>query len=94
MSAAEREVYLAPLREPERGRASHLYYRTFLTRELPPLLSGKEGRARPQVPVQLLGGALDPVVRWAPGVDLVSGIGHFLPEDKPEAVLERALAFL
>lgn len=89
--AAVRE-YVDALRPPERRRATVGYYRSFALRDLPSLL--RSPPAEPDVPVRCLGGAGDPVVRWSGDVELVSGAGHFLPEDRPEAVVEGALDFL
>jgi pimeloyl-ACP methyl ester carboxylesterase len=90
-SRAEAEPYLAVIRQPERRRATVGYYRTFLTRELPGLL------AHPPrvdaVPLKFVGGARDPVCRYSPSVELVRGATHFLPEDKPDAVIGHAKAF-
>jgi pimeloyl-ACP methyl ester carboxylesterase len=88
----ETEPYVARLREPERARASVQIYRTFTTRELAPSLASP--RSRPDVPMRYVGGAGDPVCRWAPGIELVRGAGHFLPEDKPDAVIGHAMSFL
>ncbi|HEV3000986.1 MAG TPA: alpha/beta hydrolase [Solirubrobacteraceae bacterium] len=86
----EVRVYVDRIRLPERRRATRGYYRSFLLRDLPRGLPG----GRPDVPIRHLGGASDPVVRWSSGVELIEGAGHFLPEDKPDAVIERALSFL
>ena len=83
--------YVEALRPPERRRATVGYYRTFALRELPTALRG--AAERPDVPLRFVGGAGDPIVRFSRGVDLVPGAGHFLPEDQPGAVVERALAF-
>ena len=93
------------LREPARARATSALYRTFLTRELPGLLRGRYRDRRLTVPTLLLSGAGDPVVtpdrlrgyeEHADDMDLeiVPGAGHFLPEERPELVLERMRSFL
>jgi pimeloyl-ACP methyl ester carboxylesterase len=91
-SRAEAEPYLEVLRRPERRRASVGYYRTFMTRELPGLLAHPP--QPPEVPLKFVGGAKDPVCRFSPSVELVRDAGHFLPEDKPDAVIGHAKAFL
>jgi pimeloyl-ACP methyl ester carboxylesterase len=94
------ELFAGVLAEPERARASVLLYRTFLVREL---LRGGGGRLR--VPMLLLTGAGDPVVRPAMlrgrerfaddlTIEIVPDCGHFLPEERPQLVAERARAFL
>jgi len=85
------EEYVSSLRPPERRHASQSYYRTFVLRELPGFVAGRG--TRPKVELRFIGGAGDPVVRFASGIELIDGAGHFLPEDKPDAVVERALAF-
>ena len=91
-SAEEAAPYVDVLREPERRRATVGYYRTFLTRELPGLLA--HPGARPDVPVRIVGGAKDPVCRFSPSVEKVRGAGHFLPEDKPDAVIGHVRSFI
>jgi pimeloyl-ACP methyl ester carboxylesterase len=91
-SDEEAEPYLERLRDPARARASVAYYRTFLTREAPALLSSPP--RRPDVPMRFMGGVGDPVCRYSPGIELVGKAGHFLPENRPEVVLEAARAQL
>jgi pimeloyl-ACP methyl ester carboxylesterase len=93
-------AFSAVLAEPRRARASAQLYRTFLTREI-----GRGGGGRLRVPTLLMTGAADPVVRpimvagrerWAHDltVEVVRGCGHFLPEERPDLVAERARSFL
>jgi pimeloyl-ACP methyl ester carboxylesterase len=92
-SREEAEPYLRIIRRPERRRATVGYYRTFLTRELAAALARPVSRPA-DVPVKLLGGARDPVCRFSADMELVPGAGHFLVEDRPDAVIEHARAFL
>ena len=85
-------VYVDVLRVPERRRASLAYYRTFLLHELPAAVRRPPGR--PAVPLKLVGGGSDPVCRFERDVEFVRGVGHFLPEDRPDAVIGHALSFL
>jgi pimeloyl-ACP methyl ester carboxylesterase len=86
---------------PDGARVTVAMYRTFLLRELGPLAAGF-GTDRPlTVPTRLLIGERDPIARGADlagfesharemVVERVPGAGHFLPEERPELVAERA----
>lgn len=102
---ADLAVFTAALREPARAAASREYYRSFLCRELPALLRGPYDDVPLRVPTLLLFGVHDGAVspralRGAarPGdplrVELVEDSGHFIAEERPDLVAERALAFL
>jgi pimeloyl-ACP methyl ester carboxylesterase len=100
-SDAELDVYADVLRDPARAQASSACYRTFLTRELPASLRGGDRSTELRTPALLLMGgrsALRLVLDPRPGpnlrVETIPGAGHFLPEEAPAAVLERALPFL
>lgn len=96
--------YTELLQDPARARASVLLYRTFLLREALPVLRGRYRDARLQVPTLVLAGARDLTVPpallrgYQPHVDdmaveVVPNAGHFLPEERPALVAERARAF-
>lgn len=101
-SDPELDVYAEVLRERPRAAASSACYRTFLSRELPRTFSGR--RYRPDdltVPTLLLMGSesflrmtVEPRKRRNLEVEEVARAGHFLPEEAPGQVLERALPFL
>ena len=91
--------------EGERGRAGELLYRTFVLRELGPVAAGRYAAADLSVPTLLLAGDKDLAIPAAQvervaaespsvEVELVPGAGHFLVDERPELVAERALGFL
>ena len=101
-SDAERDAFTEVLREPARAEAASRVYRTFLVRELPAIARGTFAEERLTVPARLVIGRSDPIVTaFEPAgfeayaddmrVELVDG-GHFLPEERPDAVAERILA--
>jgi pimeloyl-ACP methyl ester carboxylesterase len=73
-------------------------YRTFLTQEVLPIARGRYARAVLDVPTTLLVGARDLVTRGVrPGavkgqpqlhVDVLDGVGHWVPEQRPQAVAD------
>jgi pimeloyl-ACP methyl ester carboxylesterase len=100
-----RDSYVAQWREPERAAATVQVYRSFLTRELRPILARRYGDSRLTVPTLLLHGSKDPVVtadrlgEWREHsddmrVEEIPAAAHFLPEEAPDAVLERIEPFL
>lgn len=91
VSAQAAEGYVAPLARPSHARAASRYYRTFLLRELPSAL--RERRSPPTVPVKVVGGSRDPVCRFS-DMEFVRGAGHFIVDQKPDAVIGHALSFL
>jgi pimeloyl-ACP methyl ester carboxylesterase len=96
-------IFLSQFDEPERARATQQTYRTFLLRDLPSALVGRyRRRTRLVTPTLLLFGADDQVLRPQNlrgyerftddmRVELVPGIGHFIADEAPELVAERAL---
>jgi pimeloyl-ACP methyl ester carboxylesterase len=100
----EREIFLGQLLEPARARASVQYYRTFQLREVGPILRGRYRRGRLRTPTRILFGTGDRVqsARLLEGakryadhlqVELVPGVGHFIADERPDLVLDRALSF-
>ena len=96
-------LYARDLRASTRARAAALLNRTFLTRELVPVLAGRNRGRRLTVPTLVLTGEhdlLSPELiarRPLPADDLsfetVPGAGHLLPEERPDVVVDRALGF-
>jgi pimeloyl-ACP methyl ester carboxylesterase len=79
-------------------------YRSFLLRELGPLIGGR-WRRRLSVPTRLMVGDGDPVAtpttvpgyeKYADDMDaeVLRGVGHFVPEEAPDDVLRLARSFL
>jgi pimeloyl-ACP methyl ester carboxylesterase len=96
--------YATVLTQPSVLRATTLLYRDFLTRELPQLIGGRFRGERIEVPVSFIVGEGDflyyddMVEEQAPHFDdyrgeALPGVGHFIPEEAPEALQERVLAF-
>lgn len=101
--ASALDSFAEVLREPARTNASVHLYRTFLLRELRPYLTGQHQGRRLSVPTLLLHGKRDLAVdyrRLGPWqdhaddmrVELRDDSGHFIAEELPEIVAERALA--
>ena len=77
-------------------------YRTFLTRELVPLARGRYAGAKLEVPTTLILGAKDAVTKGPVAgpvdgqpqlrVEVIEGVAHWLPEQRPQAVIDWARA--
>ncbi len=90
---------------PDRARAGVQMYRTFNLREVGPILRGRYAERRLSVPTLLLFGEDDfaihrSLIEGYEGhademrVELVPGCGHFIADERPELVAERAREFL
>jgi pimeloyl-ACP methyl ester carboxylesterase len=100
MDAETAEVYAAVLDEPGRAEASSRIYRHFLLRDLPGTLAVP---GRVELPVKVLSGRSDPVVRpsllgdlerHAPAAEVeIVGGGHFLVDEQADLVADRARAW-
>jgi pimeloyl-ACP methyl ester carboxylesterase len=91
--------------EPARARAAVQMYRVFNWREALPIARGRYARARLTVPTLMVFGREDFVLRpeMLAGcerhaedmrVELVEGAGHFIVDERPRLVAERAREFL
>ena len=89
LSEEDIEVYIERLRPDERRSATVGYYRQFVLHDARRGIPG----VKPDVPMRYIGGAGDIVVRFSGGVEMIRGAGHFLPEDKPDAVIGHAMSF-
>jgi pimeloyl-ACP methyl ester carboxylesterase len=102
-SEAELDALIGQFDEPARRRATSLMYRTWLTRELGPMIARRYISGRLEIPARYLHGTADGCIdpafargapRHAPNmtVELLPGVGHFVPEEAPEIVIARALS--
>lgn len=96
-------IYARDLRASTRARAATRLHRTFLRGELFAVLRGRYRRRHLATPTLVLHGQRDlvrPRLFASPAmpadelrIELVPKAGHFLPEERPDLVVERALAF-
>jgi pimeloyl-ACP methyl ester carboxylesterase len=97
--------YVEVLRAPERARATQQLYRSFLTRELPRVVTGRYTAPRLRVPTRILFGAGDLAIDQAMvqgherraddlDVEIIERSGHFIAEEQPALVADRVAAFL
>jgi pimeloyl-ACP methyl ester carboxylesterase len=97
-------IYTSPYQDPARANAWVLMYRTFLLRELMPMSLGHYQCYRLKTPTLICFGVKDFFVSpttlnghepyaEALTVELVPDCGHFIAEEQPELVTQRALAF-
>jgi pimeloyl-ACP methyl ester carboxylesterase len=96
-------TYGEVFREPARARATVALYRTYLLSESLQVAGGRYADARLTVPTRLVNGGGDLVSSRAMldgwqrnaddmSVEILPGVGHFVPEEAPEAVADRAIA--
>jgi pimeloyl-ACP methyl ester carboxylesterase len=98
----ELAAFVDVLREPDHAHATSQYYRTFLAHELKPLISGAMKDRTLTTPTRLLWGRRDQILQgskaggdheaYAPNmaIEWIEDTGHFLPEERPELVVQRA----
>ena len=105
-SEEELAAFTDALREPARAHATVQLYRTFVLREFGPVAAGRYKDQRLTVPTRLLFGTDDFAIP-APllsrdtkefaddfTIELVPDTGHWIEEERPELVNERALEFM
>ena len=96
--------YEDALRGPIGARTSHLMYQQFLLHEFTAPVRGEFADGRLEMPARLIIGEHDPLgAHLAAGFErrgpdaayeIVPGVGHFLPEERPAIVAERAQELL
>lgn len=90
--------------EPARARVAVQMYRVFNLREAPAILRGRYAQQRLMVPTRMLFGKDDRALSYKilagyerhaedMQVELVPGCGHFIAEERPDLVAERAREF-
>lgn len=98
------DSFASNLAEPARARAAVQMYRVFQLREVLPIIRGRYARQRLTVPTRMLFGTGDIVLRPEllgdyerhaddMEVEFVPDSGHFIADEKPELVAERARDF-
>jgi pimeloyl-ACP methyl ester carboxylesterase len=102
---ADIDAFTRPLQEPARAHASSELYRTFLLKEFGPVAAGRYQKSRLTVPTFELFGEKDFAIpksffRRDPKefaddftIEFVPDTGHFIAEERPELVNDRALEF-
>jgi pimeloyl-ACP methyl ester carboxylesterase len=90
--------------EPARAKAAVQMYRVFNLREAPEMARGRYAKAHLTVPTKLLFGTGDQALKHTllagyerhaddMEVELVDGCGHFIADERPDLVAERAREF-
>ncbi len=103
-SDEELAAFVDVLRQPGPAHATSQYYRQFLLHELRPLVAGAFKERPFPTPTHVLWGRRDAILQgahasgeheqFAPNtqIEWVDDTGHFLPEERPELIAERARA--
>jgi pimeloyl-ACP methyl ester carboxylesterase len=98
----EMAAFVDVLRQSPQAHATSHYYRDFLRHELKPLVDGDFKKRQLTTPTRLLWGRRDRILQggrergqhepYAPNtqIEWVDKTGHFLPEERPELVVQRA----
>jgi pimeloyl-ACP methyl ester carboxylesterase len=100
----ERDAFLSRLADPARAEASVQYYRSFQLRELPRIAAGRYRNRWLETPTVLLHGTGDRVqpasaLEGSEGAaedfsyELFPGVGHFIADEIPQVVADRARSF-
>lgn len=101
-SDSDVEYFLAPLRDRAQGRAGSQLYRHFIQPQAKAIMTGAYRNQRLATPTHLLVGAADPLVKehflggfeeYADDLttETVDRAGHWIPEERPDVVIQRAL---
>lgn len=104
ITAEDAEIFASRLRDPARARAISALYRHFILPDAVRIMAGAYRRSRLRTPTFVIVGVDDPNMRaeFLHGfeeyvddleVEYVDGASHFVAEDRPDVVVDRALAF-
>jgi pimeloyl-ACP methyl ester carboxylesterase len=97
-------IFADNLAEPSRAKAAVQMYRVFNLRELAPVLRGRYADKRLTVPTRMLFGTDDAAIHTdllagyedhadEMTIEFVPGCGHFIADERPDLVAERAKEF-
>lgn len=100
----DRELFVAPFRDPARARAGSALYRNFIVPLFPRVITGRYRNKRLTTPTLILYGREDPnmTAELLEGyqdhaddlrIEEVDGASHFIADEKPQIVIDRALDF-
>jgi len=100
----DRELFAAPFRDGARARAGSALYRHFIVPLFPAVMAGRYRTKRLVTPTLILYGGEDPNMtgeildghqNYADDLTIeeVDGASHFIADEKPQVVIDRALAF-
>jgi pimeloyl-ACP methyl ester carboxylesterase len=100
----DRELFAAPFRDRARARAASALYRHFIVPLFPAVMAGRYRTKRLITPTLILYGGEDPNMtgeildgyqNYADDLTIeeVDGASHFIADEKPQVVIDRALAF-
>jgi pimeloyl-ACP methyl ester carboxylesterase len=101
-SQADAAIFTERLAEPARALASSKTYRAYLLQDSPAVLFGRYRSRHLRTPTRMLHGLDDHILRPAflaghepfaddMTIELVPGVGHFIAEERPRLVFDRAL---
>lgn len=84
---------LAPFRDPARAHAGSALYRHFIVPLVTRVTSGRYRKMRLTTPTLILYGSEDPNMNTTilDGHQAIDGASHFIADEKPGAVIDRAL---
>ncbi len=103
-SESDTDLFVAQLQQPARAHAGSALYRGFIMPEARRIVAGAYRGTRLSTPTRVLYGAEDPIISpelvggYEPYADdlaqeVIDGAGHFIADQRPDVVVDRALRF-